>query len=117
MRARTGDDKGQLSEPEDEVLEELAAGAGAAAADAGAEPPSALAAGAAASPPLAAGAASPVLAAGGLGEEYRSLYHPAPLNWIAGAVMVRPKTPPQCGQVVSSGSENFWIFSVRRWHC
>lgn len=63
-----------------------------------------------------AAAPSPLLAAG-FAEEYRSLYQPEPLNWMAGAVSVRSRVPPQCGQVVSSGSENFWIFSVRRWHC
>ena len=29
--------------------------------------------------------------------------------------MVRSKGPLQWGQMVSSASENFWIFSVRRW--
>ena len=72
------------------------------------------------SPPLPAAEAAFSLepaAPAGLGEEYRSLYHPEPLNWIAGAVTVRSKTPPQCGQVVRGASENFWIFSTRRWHC
>lgn len=46
-------------------------------------------------------------AAGGLGEEYRSLYQPEPLNWIAGAVNVRSSGPLQKGQTVISGSENF----------
>ncbi len=29
--------------------------------------------------------------------------------------MTRLSAPPQCGQVVISGSENFWIFSVCLW--
>lgn len=65
-------------------------------------------------------AASPALlpaVPAGLGEEYRSLYHPEPLNWIAGAVRVRSRVPPQWGQVVRGASENFWIFSTRRLHC
>lgn len=61
------------------------------------------------SPPL-------LLAAAGFGDEYRSLYHPLPLNCTAGAVSVRSSSPPQCGQTVNSGSENFWIFSVWRPH-
>jgi hypothetical protein len=43
------------------------------------------------------------------------LYQPPPLNEIAAAVIVRSSGPPQCGQTVNSGSENLWIFSVRRW--
>ena len=57
---------------------------------------------------------SPELA-GGLADEYKSLYQPEPLNCTAGAVKVRSSVPPQCGHTVSSASENFWIFSVRRW--
>lgn len=72
---------------------------------------SVLAAPAEASPPVAP---SPVWAVAGLAEEYRSLYQPAPLNWIAGAVSVRSSGPPQCGHTVNSASENFCIFSVRR---
>jgi hypothetical protein len=60
--------------------------------------------------------ASPLLLAGGFADEYRSLYHPPPLNWIAGAVSVRSIRPPQCGHSVSGASANFWIFSVRRRH-
>jgi len=86
-----------------------AAGALAAGAAAGAlspEPPLDPAAGAAAgaAPSLAD---SPPAAAGGFTEPYPSLYHPPPAKWTAGAVMVRSSTPPQCGQTVISGSENF----------
>ena len=97
----------------------LGAGLGAGlAAGVAAVLPSALA-GAPSPPPPAAGAAvSPDFSVpAGPGEEYRSLYHPEPLNWIAGAVRVRSRAPPQCGQVVSGASENFWIFSTRRLHC
>jgi hypothetical protein len=51
-----------------------------------------------------------------LAEEYKSLYQPPPAKLKAGAVIVRSNAPPQCGQTVSSGSENFNIFSMRRWH-
>ena len=51
----------------------------------------------------------------GLTDEYRSLYQPPPLNCTFGAVNVRSRCSPQCGQMVNSTSENFWIFSVRRW--
>ena len=54
-------------------------------------------------------------AAPGFADEYPSLYHPPPLNEMAAAVIVRSRFPPQCGQTVRSASENFWIFSVRRW--
>ena len=57
--------------------------------------------------------------ADGLAEEYRSLYQPPPENCTAGAWSRRSSFPLQSGQVVSSGSENFWIFSRRRrqaWH-
>ena len=68
----------------------------------------------------AAGAASepesPPDGAGGFAEPYPSLYHPPPAKWTAGAVMVRSSSPAQKGQTVISTSENFWIFSVRRWH-
>ena len=50
--------------------------------------------------------------AGFLAEEYRSAYHPPPLNDTAGAVSTRSSVPLQCGQIVISGSENFWIFSM-----
>jgi hypothetical protein len=50
--------------------------------------------------------------AGFLAEEYRSAYHPPPLNDTAGAVTTRSSVPLQCGQIVISGSENFWIFSM-----
>ena len=53
----------------------------------------------------------------GLGLEYRSLYHPLPLKETAGAEMTRSSGPLQCGHSVSSGSENFWRFSVWRPHC
>ena len=63
-------------------------------------------------------AASPdAFAAAGFADEYRSLYHPPPEKCTAGAFSVRSSAPPQCGHAVSSGSENFWIFSVRRPHC
>jgi hypothetical protein len=52
------------------------------------------------------------LAAGFLEEEYRSAYHPPPLNDTAGADTTRSSVPLQCGQIVISGSENFWIFSM-----
>ena len=45
--------------------------------------------------------------AAGFGLEYRSLYHPLPLNETAGAEMTRSSGPLQCGQFVISGSENF----------
>ncbi len=47
--------------------------------------------------PLAAGFADP----------YPSAYHPPPFSENAGAVITRLTAPPQCGQVVISGSENF----------
>jgi hypothetical protein len=43
------------------------------------------------------------------------LYQPPPANENAGALIVRSNAPPQCGHTVSSGSLNFWIFSVRLW--
>jgi len=84
--------------------------AGAAGADAGAEAAESLpvefAVGAAAdSPPAAAGFAEP----------YPSAYQPPPFSEKAGAESTRASAPPQCGQAVISGSENFWIFSVLRW--
>jgi hypothetical protein len=33
---------------------------------------------------------------------------------MLGAEMTRSSSPPQCGQMVISVSENFWIFSVWR---
>lgn len=88
----------------------LGAGALAAGADAGVE--------AAESPPveLAAGAepVSPAAAAG-FAEPYPSAYQPPPLSAKAGAESTRVNAPPQCGHVVISGSENFWIFSILRW--
>ena len=36
--------------------------------------------------------------AAGLGLEYRSLYHPLPLNETAGAEITRSRSPLQCGQ-------------------
>ena len=48
---------------------------------------------------------------------YPSAYQPPPLKEIAGAEMTRSSGPPQCGQMVISVSENFWIFSVCRLHC
>ncbi len=77
--------------------------------------------GAAVAPSLAAGVDDPSLvppsldAAAGLAEPYPSAYQPPPFNENAGAEMTRFSAPPQCGQVVISGSENFWIFSVWRW--
>lgn len=56
------------------------------------------------------------LAEAGFAEEYRSLYHPPPLKWAAGAVRVRSIRPLQCGHTVNGASANFWIFSVRRPH-
>jgi len=50
--------------------------------------------------------------AGFLEEEYRSAYQPPPLNETAGAVSTRSSVPLQWGQIVISGSENFWIFSM-----
>lgn len=44
-------------------------------------------------------------------DEYRSAYHPPPLNCTAGAEIRRSSLPLQCGHSVSSGSENFWRFS------
>ena len=71
-----------------------------------------------ASPELAAAEPSDEApAATGFADEYRSLYQPDPLNCTAAAVKVRFNEPPQCGQVVKGASENFWIFSTRRWHC
>ncbi len=64
------------------------------------------------SPPLD----SPPPDAPGFTDEYPSLYQPPPLNEIAAAVIVRSSLPPHCGQTVRSASENFWIFSIRRWH-
>ena len=64
--------------------------------------------------PEAAGFASPAAGAAGFAEEYRSLYQPEPLNWMAGAVRVRSRVPLQCGHTVRGPSENFWIFSTRR---
>jgi hypothetical protein len=48
---------------------------------------------------------------------YPSAYQPPPLKAMAGAEMTRSSGPPQCGQMVISGSENFWIFSVCLLHC
>jgi hypothetical protein len=39
------------------------------------------------------------------------MYHPEPLNWIAGADNSRRTAPPQCRHVSTAGSENFWITS------
>ena len=59
----------------------------------------------------------PPLAADGFFEPYPSANQPPPLNCIAGAEITRSSLPPQCGHTVISASENFWIFSVRLWHC
>jgi len=65
---------------------------------------------------LAAGALSPpddsLELAAGFADPYPSLYQPPPFSEKAGAEMTRFSAPPQCGQMVISGSENFWIFSV-----
>jgi hypothetical protein len=54
-------------------------------------------------------------AAFGFAFPYPSAYQPPPLKAIAGAEMTRSNGPPQLGQIVISGSENFWIFSVCLW--
>ena len=42
------------------------------------------------------------------------MYHPDPLNWIAGEENSFFTGPlPQCGQASGGGSENFWILSNR----
>ena len=41
------------------------------------------------------------------------MYQPDPLNWIAGDDSSRRTGPPQLGQVVTGGSENFWMTSNR----
>lgn len=92
-----------------QAVEVLVAGAGAAAgalvgADAGAE---SVFAALESDPFPDDAAASPELAGAGFADEYRSLYHPEPLNCTAGAVRVRCSRPLQCGHVVNSGSENF----------
>ncbi len=58
---------------------------------------------------------SPDELAAGLAEPYPSAYQPPPFSENAGAEMTRFSDPPQCGQIVISGSENFWIFSVCLW--
>jgi len=69
---------------------------------------------------VGAAAASPLpslfAAAGGFTEPYPSAYQPPPFIEKAGAEITRFNSPPQCGQVVISGSENFCIFSVCLWH-
>jgi hypothetical protein len=88
-----------------------AAGAGAVDAAGALAPASAVAAGAALASPEAVGA--------GFADPYPSAYQPPPFSANAGAEMTRFSSPPQCGQVVISGSENFWIFSVclrQTWH-
>ena len=45
--------------------------------------------------------------AAGLAEAYPSAYQPPPLKAIAGAETTRSSVPPQWGQIVISGSENF----------
>jgi hypothetical protein len=65
-----------------------------------------VAAGAAAGAAAAAGAPSP-LAAAGFVDPYPSAYQPPPFIANAGAEITRFTSPPQCGQVVISGSENF----------
>ena len=77
--------------------DELAAGAGALTG---------AAAGAAAGALAGAAAESPAAAAG-LAEAYPSAYQPPPFMENAGAEMTRFSSPPQCGQIVISGSENF----------
>ncbi len=54
-------------------------------------------------------------AAAGFALPYPSANQPPPLNEIAGAEITRSNAPPHFGQIVISGSENFWIFSVRLW--
>ncbi len=52
-------------------------------------------------------------------DEYRSAYHPPPLNCTAGALSSFSSLPSQYGHTVSSGSENFCRFSNVRpqfWH-
>ena len=42
------------------------------------------------------------------------MYHPEPLNWMAGdESSLRTGPLPQDGQVSAGGSENFWIRSNR----
>jgi hypothetical protein len=92
--------------------EVLGAGVLAAGAEAGAE------AEAEESPlvePAAGAVADSPPAGAGFAEPYPSAYQPPPLSEKAGAESTRTNTPPQCGHVVISGSENFWIFSVLRW--
>jgi hypothetical protein len=45
--------------------------------------------------------------AAGFAEPYPSAYQPPPFKEKAGAEMTRLSAPPQCGQDVISGSENF----------
>jgi hypothetical protein len=68
-------------------------------------------------PPLLPSELPPSLdpAALGFALPYPSAYQPPPLKAIAGAEMTRSRPPPQLGQIVISGSENFWIFSVCLW--
>jgi len=51
----------------------------------------------------------------GLALPYPSAYQPPPLKATAGAERTRSRGSLQKGQTVISGSENFCIFSVRRW--
>jgi hypothetical protein len=41
------------------------------------------------------------------------MYHPVPLNWMAGAESSFCTSAPQVGQAESAASENFWITSKR----
>jgi hypothetical protein len=88
-----------LSEDEGVAAGALA-GAGVAAAAAGAA--GAVVGAAPASPPP-----SLFAAVSGFTEPYPSAYQPPPFIEKAGAEMTRFNSPPQCGQVVISGSENF----------
>ena len=68
---------------------------------------------------LAAALLSPPDFAPPFDDEYRSAYHPPPLNCTAGADSSFSSLPPQCGHSISSGSENFCRFSSVRpqfWH-
>jgi hypothetical protein len=94
--------------------EVLGAGVLAAGAEAGAEAEAEAEESPLVEPAAGAVADSPPAGAG-FAEPYPSAYQPPPLSEKAGAESTRTNTPPQCGHVVISGSENFWIFSVLRW--
>ena len=64
---------------------------------------------------LAAPSPDPPELVPGFAFPYPSANQPPPLNEIAGADITRSSSPPHFGQTVISGSENFWIFSVRLW--